>query len=214
LDRWAGGRSDSGQVGFSDASDKFQSARIQEDVMRLKVLASTTLTAAPLMLLGANASATEFSAKFSGFEEVGPLNNETGAIFSSGTGRLDLAVDRNARTITFKLTYSGLSGPVTQAHIHFGKRHVPGGITAFFCTNLNNGPAGTQSCPAAGGTVTGTITSGNVLAVPGQHITAGDFDALVATLDSDTAYGNIHTSNFPGGEIRGQVRRSGEDDRR
>jgi hypothetical protein len=95
--------------------------------MPLKVLASVTLTAAPLMLLGANASATEFSAKFSGFEEVGPLNNETGAIFSSGTGSLDLNLDRSARTITFKLTFSGLSAPVTQAHIHFGKRHVPGG---------------------------------------------------------------------------------------
>jgi CHRD domain len=182
--------------------------------MRLKVLASATLMAAVLMQLGANASATEFAAKFSGFEEVGPLNNETGAIFSSGTGTLNLNLDRNARTITFKLTFSGLSAPVTQSHIHFGKRHVPGGIMVFFCTNLSNGPAGTQACPATGGTVTGTITSGNVLAIPGQHITAGDFDALVSTLDSDTAYGNIHTTNFPGGEIRGQVRRSGEDSER
>lgn len=182
--------------------------------MRFKLLASATLMAAPLMMLGANASATEFSAKFSGFEEVGPLNNESGAIFSSGTGTLNLNLDRNARTITFKLTFSGLSGPVTQAHIHFGKRHVPGGIMVFFCTNLSTGPVGTQACPAAGGTVSGTITGGNVLPLAGQHITAGDFDALVATLDSDTAYGNIHTTNFPGGEIRGQIRRNGEDNER
>lgn len=182
--------------------------------MRLKVLASAALMAAPLILLGANASATEFSAKFSGFEEVGPLNAETGAIFSSGTGTLNLNLDRNARTITFKLTFSGLSASVTQAHIHFGKRHVPGGIMVFFCSNLSTGPAGTQACPAGGGTVTGTITSGSVLAVPGQHIAVGDFDALVATLDSNTAYGNIHTTNFPGGEIRGQVRRSDADNER
>jgi hypothetical protein len=182
--------------------------------MCLKLAASATLMAAPFMLLGANASATEFSATFSGFEEVGPLNNETGAIFSPGKGTLDLDLNRSARTIAFKLTYSGLSASVTQSHIHFGKRHVPGGIMVFFCTNLSTGPAGTQACPAGGGTVTGTITGGNVLAVAGQHITAGDFDALVATLDSDTAYGNIHTTNFPGGEIRGQIRRHDEDDKR
>src|SRR5215813_993810 len=49
---------------------------------------------------------------------------------------------------------------------------------------------------------TGAITGGDVRPLPGQHITAGDFDALVAVLDSDSAYGNIHTTNFPAGEIR------------
>jgi CHRD domain len=182
--------------------------------MRFKLLASAMLVTAPLVLLGANASATEFSATFSGFEEVGALNAETGAIFSPGKARLDLDLNRNARTITFKLTYSGLSAAVTQSHIHFGKRHVPGGVMVFFCTNLNNGPAGTQACPAGTATVTGMITGASVIGPTPQHVTAGDFDALVAALDSDTAYGNIHTTNFPSGEIRGQVRRSDEDDKR
>ena len=44
-----------------------------------------------------------------------------------------------------------------------------------------------------------------------QGIAAGNFDALVAALTSNTAYGNIHTVNFPAGEIRGQIRR--DDDR-
>ncbi len=156
--------------------------------------------------VGANAGATEFHATYSGFEEVGALNAETGAILSNGKATLDLDLNRQARTLTFKLTFSGLSSPVTQSHIHFGKRHVPGGVIVFFCTNLNNGPAGTQACPAGGGTVTGTITAGNVIADPGQNVPAGDFDALVAALDSDTAYGNVHTTNFPAGEIRGQIR--------
>src|SRR5260370_9407959 len=109
--------------------------------MRFKLLASATLMAAPFMLLGAYANATEFSAKIVGIEELP-------AIFSKGSGTLDLDLNRKARTITFKLTFSGLSAPVTQSHIHFGKRHVAGGVTVFFCTNQNNGPAGTQSCPA------------------------------------------------------------------
>jgi hypothetical protein len=180
--------------------------------MRFKLLASAMLMAAPLMLLGANAGAVEFSAAFSGFEEVGALNAETGAIFSPGKATLDLDLNRNARTITFKLTYSGLSAPITQAHIHFGKRHVPGGVMVFFCTNISNGPAGTQLCPQGNATVTGMFTGASVVGPAAQHITPGDFDALVAAIDSNTAYGNIHTTNFPAGEIRGQVRRGDKED--
>jgi hypothetical protein len=102
--------------------------------MRLKRLALAMALAAPLTVSGAYVSATEFSATYSGFEEVGALNAETGAIFSPGTATLDLNLDRNARTLTFKLTFSGLSAPVTQSHIHFGPRHVPGGVMVFFCT--------------------------------------------------------------------------------
>jgi hypothetical protein len=186
--------------------------------MRLKSLVSVTLIAAPLIMLGANAGAEEFSGKFSGFEEVGPLNAETGAIFSTGAATVNLTLDRNAKTITFKLTYSGLSAPVTQSHIHLGKRHVPGGVMVFFCTNLNNGPAGTQACPAGTATtpvtVTGMFTGASVIGPTAQHVPAGDFDALVAALESDTAYGNIHTTNFPGGEIRSQIRERARDDRR
>jgi len=176
--------------------------------MRVKLLASATLMAAPFTLLGAYANATEFSAKLVGFEELP-------AVFSKGSGTLDLDLNRNARTITFKLTFSGLSAPVTQSHIHFGKRHVAGSVTVFFCGSLTNpGPAGTQLCPAGGGTVTGTITGANVLAITAQAMPAGDFDALVTLLETHTAYANVHTTNFPAGEIRGQIRRGDRDDDR
>jgi hypothetical protein len=36
---------------------------------------------------------------------------------------------------------------VTQAHIHFGPGRVNGGIMVFLCSNLGNGPEGTQPCP-------------------------------------------------------------------
>ena len=88
------------------------------------------------MLPSPHARAQEFSGSYSGFNEVGALNSETGAILSEGQGTLELSLDKNARTLTFKLTFSGLSSPVTQAHIHFGKVHVPGAIMVFFCSNL------------------------------------------------------------------------------
>jgi CHRD domain len=103
-----------------------------------------------------------------------------------------------------------LSAPVTQSHIHFGKKHMAGGVMVFFCSNLTSAPAGTQACPASGGTVTGTLSAANVLALAGQNVTAGDFQALVDALESDTAYANIHTTSFPAGEIRGEVSRGFE----
>jgi len=175
--------------------------------MRFKSLVSATLMAAPFMMLNSYANATEFSAKLVGFEEIP-------AIFSHKTGTLDLDLNRNARTIAFKLTFPALSSPVILAHIHFGKRHVAGGVTVFFCANVGAFPAGTQPCPAGGGTVTGTITGANVLSPAGQDIPVGDFDALVTILENGTAYANVHTVNHTGGEIRGQIRRGDRDDDR
>ena len=159
-------------------------------------------------MIGFPAIAAEFSAQFSGFQEVGGVGaGQTGAIFSAGRARLELDLNRNTRSVAYKLTYSDLGTPVTQGHIHFGKVHVGGGIIVFLCSNLGNGPAGTPACPASSGTVTGTVGPAGVVGPAAQNIAAGNFDAFVAALESDTAYGNIHPTQFPAGEIRGQVRR-------
>jgi hypothetical protein len=149
----------------------------------------------------------EFRTILTGFNEVGALNNESGAIFTQGRGFLELKLDRSNETLTFTLRFQDLSSPVTQAHIHFGKAHMAGGVMVFFCSNLATAPAGTQPCPTDGGTVTGTLTAANVLAIAGQNVTAGDFNAITEALLTDTAYANVHTTNFPAGEIRGQVGR-------
>ena len=149
--------------------------------------------------------AEEFHSILTGFNEVGALNNQSGAIFTQGRGGLELKLDRTNETLTFTLRFQNLSSPVTQAHIHFGKKHMAGGVMVFFCSNLATAPAGTQPCPADGGTVTGTLTAANVLAIAGQNVTAGDFNAITEALLTDTAYANVHTANFPAGEIRGQV---------
>jgi hypothetical protein len=155
------------------------------------------------MMLASAAFAT--STFLSGFEELGALNNETGAIFSPGQGTLDLVLNTNAQTLSFTLVYSGLSANITQSHIHFGKEHVPGGIMVYFCSNLSNPPVGTSTCPVPSGTVTGTLTASSVVGPAAQNVSAGNFNALVQALVSNTAYGNIHTTAFPSGEIRGQI---------
>ena len=185
--------------------------------MSRRLWACTKLAAFMLLLLSIPARAQEYSAKFSGFQEVGGLGaGETGAILSTGQATLKLTVDKTAQTLTYTLTYSGLTN-VLQSHIHFGKNHVAGGVMVFFCSNLSNGPAGTPTCPNTSGevTVTGTVTAAGVVGPAAQNITPGDFAGVVAALASNTVYGNIHTKQFPAGEIRGQVhaeRRHGDHD--
>jgi hypothetical protein len=165
----------------------------------------SAMTVAPAVMAAPHTE--EFHAAFSGFNEVGALNAQSGAILSEGRASLVLKLDRAAQTLSFTLNFSGLSAPVTQAHIHFGKVHMAGGVMVFFCSNLASAPPGTQPCPAGGGTVTGTLSAANVLAIAGQNVPGGDVDALVDALESDTAYANIHTTSFPAGEIRGEIRR-------
>jgi hypothetical protein len=166
--------------------------------------------AAAIACSGGFAHADEFSARLSGFQEIGGLGaGETGAILSNGTGTLSL--DVGTSSIKYKLTFSGTATTVAQAHIHFAKVHVAGGIMVFLCTNLGNGPAGTPACPVSG-TVTGTLTAASVVGPTAQNVTPGDFNALLSALDSNTAYVNVHTSQFPSGEIRGQIRRGDRGD--
>ena len=145
-------------------------------------------------------NATEFSARLSGFNEV-PLS-----ILSPGSGSFKLHIDRNASTINYTLSYADVTTPVTQAHIHFGKKHTAGGVIAFLCSNLANPPGGTPPCPQQGGSVSGTIAAGQVVAQAAQNIPAGDFNALVSAIVSGTSYANVHTTRFPAGELRGQIR--------
>ena len=179
-----------------------------------RYLLAVASIAALLFVSSARADAEDFFAKFSGFNEIGGVGaGETGAILSKGQGTLKLDLNRAARTLDYTLTYSGLSSNVLVAHIHFGKVHVAGGVMVFLCTNLPVPPpappaATPPPCPVGGGTVSGTIHDADVVAVASQNVTAGDFDALQDALTSNTAYGNIHTTNFPAGEIRGEIRRA------
>ena len=169
------------------------------------------LAAGMAALFGDLAYAEEFSTRLNGFQEIGGLGaGETGAILSDGKGTLNLDVGKTQ--ITYTLTYSGLGSDAQQAHIHFGKLHVAGGIMVFFCSNLRNGPAGTPACPVNGGTVSGTLTAASVVGPVPQNVAVGDFDAVIDALNSNTAYANIHTTSFPGGEIRGQIRAEGDDE--
>lgn len=55
----------------------------------------------------------------------------------------------------------------------------------------------------------GTIEAADVIGPTEQGIAAGEFLELVDAIEHSAVYANVHTSKYPGGEIRGQLR---EDD--
>ena len=128
--------------------------------------------------------------------------NETPSISTPASGRLRAVIDEDSGLINFTLTYEGLTTPPAVAHIHFGERHVAGGVMVFLC-----GGGGQPACPPSPAEITGSITAANVVGPTAQGITAGEFAKVLAAIRSGASYANVHTTNFPAGEIRGQLTR-------
>jgi CHRD domain len=117
------------------------------------------------------ACAEKFKATLDGKSEV-PANT------SAGTGSADLDYDAASKKLSWKVTYSGLSGPATAAHFH---GPAESGKNAGVAVAIPNA----ASSPVEG---SATLT-----------------DAQAADLEAGKYYVNIHTAANPGGEIRGQV---------
>ncbi len=130
---------------------------------------------------------------------------ENPSISTTGRGTVDLRIDDEAQTIDFEVTYSGLEGTATVSHIHFARERVNGPVVVFFC-----GGGGKGACPPEG-TVTGTITASDVpdpaTPAPGSAAANGlnTFEELVRAIRAGATYANVHSTNWPGGEIRGQI---------
>jgi CHRD domain-containing protein len=136
-------------------------------------------------------SSDEVTARLTGFQETPSISTPARGTFKARIGR-----DR----VDFELRYDDLQAPVTVAHIHFAQRHVAGGISAFLC-----GGGGKLACPQSG-TVTGSIVAADVLGPEAQGIAPGEFQELVRAIRAGATYANVHSRQFPAGEIRGQIR--------
>jgi CHRD domain len=141
----------------------------------------------------------ELRTRLTGFQEVP-------AVSTDASGKFKAQVRVSSEEIQYELSYADLTGAVQQAHIHLGQRAVNGGISVFLCSNLGNGPAGTQPCPPAPATISGTIRPADVVGPVDQGIDPMEFDELVRAIRAGVTYANVHSETFPGGEIRGQLR--------
>lgn len=168
----------------------------------ITIVAAVTLTLSVVGVVFANGSSSKgsFKASLGGFQEV-PV------ISTTGHGRVSLKLNAAGTALEYTLSFSGLQGgSAGAAHVHLGQAGVNGGVAAWLC-------GGTKpACPAAGGTVNGTLVAADVLAIANQGLAAGDFGALLRAMRSGVTYANVHTATFPGGEIRGQIKGSARGD--
>jgi CHRD domain-containing protein len=148
------------------------------------------LLAAPAVMAGRHF----FQTKLIGYDEVPALS-------STGHGTFSAEINRTDTQIDFTLTYADLSAFAAAAHIHIAQPGVAGGVMAFLC-----GGGGKPACPASPATVTGSIVAADVVGPAAQGIAAGDFAAVLAAMRAGRSYANVHTINFPAGEIRGNMK--------
>jgi hypothetical protein len=138
--------------------------------------------------------------------------NQVPSVLAPSSGTFEAQINGDG-TISYALTYMNMTSSVLYAHIHFGAGRTNGGIMVFLC---GGGPT-PVTCPASSGTspvtVKGTLTAADVSTLPSssgdsvipQGIPPGDLAGMIQAIRSGNAYVNVHTMNFPGGEIRGQV---------
>src|SRR3981081_2214926 len=117
------------------------------------------------------ASANKMKATLDGASEVPPTT-------TAGKGAADIDYDPASKKLSWKVTYSGLSGPATAAHFH-------GPAEADKNAGVKVPIPNATSSPAEG---SATLTDEQAAA-----LTAGKYDI------------NVHPAANPGGEIRGQV---------
>jgi hypothetical protein len=117
--------------------------------------------------------------------------NEVPARASNASGVARMTFD--GTTVTYIVIASNLQN-YTQGHIHSGAAGVNGPVRVFLL-QFQNPPLTINQ---------GTIAEGSFTAADMQG--GFDFNTLVEEMRAGTAYVNFHSTTYPGGEIRGQVR--------
>ena len=121
------------------------------------------------------------SQKMDIFEASLSSSQEVPPVESTATGSAEVQFNANTNKVPWKVTFNGLTGPATAGHIHGpAPMGANAGVVIPFAGNLNAQPV-----------------MGEMTVTPAQY----------ADMAAGLYYVNIHTARFPGGEIRGQLRK-------
>ena len=142
-----------------------------------------TITQSTLLAAAVTLGGCAWMSSMTGSDTVSTKNQLTGAqevpaVTTGGSGTVDSTFDKSTNTLTWTVSYSGLSGPVTAGHIH--------------------GPAAAGANAGVVIPFTGDLSS----PIRGKATLTA---AQVADLSAGRYYVNLHTAKNPGGEIRAQL---------
>ena len=167
--------------------------------MKVSFLTATALAALTLATAckkDDNPAQPQLSGTLSGANSIKPTSAST------ATGNVTGTYDPSSQTLNYTLTFSGLTGPPQAAHFHYGDPKHVGDIFI----PLSGLPTGTS------GTITGSAkltTTPASPAVPAMGTTpAVKAKPMAVQADSfkmGNVYANIHTAQYPMGEIRANV---------
>jgi hypothetical protein len=132
-----------------------------------------------------------FVAHLSGGQEVPPATTRA-------QGQAIFHVSKDGNSIDYKLIVANIQN-VTMAHIHIAPAGANGPVVVWL---YPSGPPAQLIPGRSNGILAqGTITAANLVG-PLADATLGD---LIEAMSTGNAYVNVHTSQFPGGEVRGQI---------
>ena len=129
-----------------------------------------------------------FTADLTGDDELPPVDTNATGIATFQT---------NGNTMNYQLSVSDINN-VTAAHIHRGDSDHNGRVVVSLYKNMSTGP---KEGLLSQGTITASDLKGPLAGHP--------LSDLIDIMDNSTAYVNVHTKDFPLGEMRGQVGSAG-----
>jgi hypothetical protein len=140
-----------------------------------------------VMASAASAQSVTLDATLSGGEE-------TPILLSGAVGTAEVSVDRVARELTVALRLFNFATGTAAGHIHIGPRGVAGPVVINF------------PIPAAQtGDLNLSFRLGQSAFVPRPEIGILTLEDAIQSIVGGNSYVNIHTSQYPAGEIRGQL---------
>lgn len=165
---------------------------MRKTFLMLCALAIVTVVAASALAVPVQAShQRNFRAVLSGAEEVP-------AVDTNARGVAVFQLSKDGSSMSYKLVVANIEN-VLMSHIHMAPAGRNGGVVVWLYPSSPPGvliPGRTDGVLAEG-----TITAANLVGpLAGQPLSA-----LLTAMENGNAYVNVHTTQFPGGEIRGQI---------
>ena len=119
---------------------------------------------------------------------------ETPILLSGAAGTAEVAIDTVAKEFAITLRVVNIPTTTTAGHIHVGPKGIAGPVVIDF--------------PGISGRLGDFVTTfrvGEASFRPAAAIGINTIEDVIQAVVNGNAYVNIHTTTYPGGEIRGQL---------